>query len=108
MRSVLAAAIVVVLGCAGQRPMPERAASLARPEPDPACRTIVADSMRLTGVERITVRVAVVERKVAVNFVSPDLTPAQRDDIRRAFAECVWRPDENGAAAGTIVFTLPR
>ncbi len=88
--------------------MPERAAALAHPEPDPACRTTVADTMKVTGVERVTVRVALARERAVVDLLAPDLTPAQRDEVRRAFVECAWRPGEGGATTGTIVFTLPR
>lgn len=87
--------------------MPERAAAGAHPEPDPACRTVVADTMKLTGVERVTVRVALVKERVAIDLLAPELTPAAAAEVRRAFAECAWRPGEGGATTGTVVFSLP-
>ncbi len=103
-----AALLAAVLGCAGTRPAPERAASTALPEPDPACRTVVTDAMRARGIERVSVRVAIVKDRAAVDLLAPELTPAQAEDVRRAFAACAWRPGEGGAATGTLVFTLPR
>jgi len=88
--------------------MPERAASTALPEPDSACRTLVAEAMKQTGVERITVRVALAKDKAAVDLLAPELTPAQSAEVRRAFAGCAWLPGENGAATGTIELSLPR
>ena len=108
MRTLVAgAALAVFLGCAGPRPFPERAVSTAHPEPDPACRTAVADTMKLRGVERITVRVGLVRNQAAVDLLAPELTPAEAAEVRRAFAECAWRPGEGGATTGTIVFSLP-
>jgi hypothetical protein len=109
MRALVAGvALALVLGCVGPRPLPERALSTAHPEPDPACRTAVADSMKLTGVERITVRVGLAKHQAAVDLLAPELTPAEAAEVRRAFAECAWRPGEGGATTGTIVFSLPR
>lgn len=106
---MLATALVALaLGCAGPRPAPERAAGSAHPEPDPACRTAVAGSMRLTGLERVTVRVALVEGGAAVEVLAPELTPAAAAEVRRAFAGCAWLPGEGGARAGTVEFSRPR
>jgi hypothetical protein len=86
--------------------MPERAAASARPEPDPACRVAVADAMRLTGVERVSVRVALEKDRAAIDLLAPELTPAAAAEVRRAFADCAWRPGERGATTGTYVFSL--
>jgi hypothetical protein len=101
-------ALALALACAGPRPMPERAASAALPAPDPACRTLVADAMKQTGVERITVRVALAKDQAAVDLLAPELTLVQAAEVRRAFAGCAWLPGENGATTGTIVLSLPR
>lgn len=103
-----AALLAILLGCAGSRPLPERAASTALPEPDPACRATVADTMRLRGIERVAVRVALVKERPAVELLAPELTPAQAEDVRRAFADCVWRPGAGGATTGTVEFTRSR
>lgn len=103
-----AALALVLLACAGSRPLPERAAATALPEPDPACRAVVADAMRLRGIERVTVRVALVKERARVDLLAPELTPAQADDVRRAFADCAWRPGEGGTTIGTVEFTRPR
>lgn len=100
-----AAVTALVLGCAGPRPVPERAAASAHPEPDPACRVLVADTLRLTGVERVTVRVALGPERPAIQVLAPELTPAAADDVRRAFSECAWRPGEGGATTGTVEFS---
>jgi hypothetical protein len=98
----------IALGCAGPRPLPERAVSTAHPEPDPGCRVVVADSMRLAGVERVTLRIALEKQRASVDLLAPELTPAAAAEVRRAFADCAWRPGEGGATTGTIVFSLPR
>jgi hypothetical protein len=111
MRPFLACAALATfaLGCAGPRPLPERAAVFAHPEPDPGCRVLVADSMRLAGVEQVTVRVALAKQRAAVvDLLAPELTPAAAAEVRRAFADCAWRPGAGGATTGTIVFNLPR
>ena len=33
------------------------------------------------------------------------VTPAAAADVRRAFAQCVWRPGAGGATTGTVTFT---
>lgn len=107
MKRMLAPALAAaLLACAGPRPLPERAAAAARPEPDPACRVLVADALRLTGVERVTVRVALERERAAIDLLAPELTPAAAAEVRRAFADCAWRPGEGGATAGTYVFSL--
>ena len=95
----------LALACAG--PGAERAAAYAHPEPDPACRDRVAESMRLTGIEQVSVRVSVASPITSVELLAPDLTPAQAAGVRRAFAECAWRPGEGGAVRGTLTFTRP-
>jgi hypothetical protein len=102
-----AALVALALGCAAAENAraPERQAALSTPTPDPACRTLVAQSMALSGLERVTVRVAVGGDRAAVDLLAPELTPAAADDLRRAFAECAWRPGPDGATSGTVVFT---
>jgi hypothetical protein len=108
MRPLLAAALAapLALACAGARTVPERAAAAAHPEPDPACRQLVADTLRLRGVEEVAVRVGLERDRARVDLLAPALTPAAAADVRRAFAECAWRPGEGGATTGTYVFTL--
>jgi hypothetical protein len=99
----------LALGCASPqvaRP-PERQAALATPEPDPACRTLVANAMALNGLERVTARVAIGGDRAAVDVLAPELTPAAAEEVRRAFAECAWRPGADGATSGTVIFTRP-
>lgn len=111
MRPTCASAVLVIAilgaGCAEvhPRPQPERAASTAVPEPDPACRTLVAQSLALNALERVTVRVAIGGDRAAVDLLAPELTPAAAEDIRRAFADCAWRPGAGGATAGEVTFT---
>jgi hypothetical protein len=104
----LAAAVLALVACAGQqRPMPERAAAFGHPEPDPACRVRVADALRLAALETVAVNVALRKDGAALVGLGPGLTPSQAEDLRRAFPECTWRPGEDGATTGTVVFSLP-
>jgi hypothetical protein len=107
--TVASAALVAILGvgCAevGPRPQPERTASAAVPEPDPACRTLVARSLALNALERVTVRVAIGGDRAAVDLLAPELTPAAAEDVRRAFVDCAWRPGPGGATDGEVTFT---
>ena len=100
----LAALALACAGASAQR-APERPAAFARPEPDPACRDRVADSMRLQGIEQVTVRVALAGREASVELLAPELTPSQAAGVRRAFAGCAWLPGEGGATRGTVTFT---
>lgn len=106
LRSAVALA-ALVLGCAGPgpRPVEERPVGYAQPEPDPACRTLVTNTMALNGIEKVTVRVAVGGDRSAVDLLAPELTPAAAADVQRAFAQCVWRPGAGGATTGTVTFT---
>jgi hypothetical protein len=97
----------LALACAGpaQRPLPERPAALAQPEPDPACRVTVANTLLLNGLEKVTVRVALGGDRAAVDLLAPELTPAAASDVQRAFSGCLWRPGADGATSGTVTFT---
>jgi hypothetical protein len=99
----------LALACAGPAAQraPERTAAFAHPEPDPACRDLVAESMRLNGIEQVSVRVTVAGPAASVELLAPELTAPQAAGVRRAFAECVWRPGDGGADRGTVTFTRP-
>jgi hypothetical protein len=118
-RAIPAGALAAVLcalalGCSGPRAerAPEAQAALARPEPDPECWGTVRDRLIVNGVQQVTVQVSVdrsgaVER---VRFLSPDLTAAQQQDLRRACESCPWKPGVTAGGApaetstGTYVF----
>lgn len=101
-----AALAALALACATPaRHVDERQAGYANPEPDPACRQLVAQSLAVNGLERVTVRVAVGGDRAAVDLLAPELTPAAAAEVRRAFAACVWRPGPDGATAGTVTFS---
>jgi hypothetical protein len=107
--SAVLVAFALALGCAAPQAarVPERQAALATPEPDPACRTLVANAMALSGLERVTARVAIGGDRAAVDLLAPELTSAAADDVHRAFAQCTWSPGADGATSGTVVFTRP-
>ncbi len=97
--AVHAALLGAAMGCAaggaartGQ--MPETAAALARPEPDPTCRATVRAPLVANGLERVTVKVGVdhAGKLTVLEFLAPDLTPAAALELRRAFDQCVWKP----------------
>jgi hypothetical protein len=107
----LAAPLLLAAGCAAPAAsspvarMPESAVAQARPEPDPACRSTVQDSLRRNRLDQVSVRVSVDPsgRADAVSILSPDLTPAATVDLQRAFAGCLWAPipAEGGARVWT-------
>jgi hypothetical protein len=72
--------------------MPERALAYAHPEPDPACRATVQESLHTNALERVVVKLARERdgRVRVVEFLEPDLTPAARVELTRAFGECAW------------------
>lgn len=105
-RSVLLLALGGLLACssvpsrdstppaerAAEPRMPERAAAYARPEPDPMCRATVQDTLYSNGLDKVIVKLA---RKPdghadIVEFLSPDLTPAAKAELNRAYGMCVW------------------
>ncbi len=97
--AVFAATIGALAGCAGASAartgrMPEAQAALARPEPDPTCRATVRAPLVANGLERVTVKVAVdhTGKVTILELLAPDLTPAAAVELRRAFAQCAWKP----------------
>ena len=93
-----ALALACAIGCAGAQARGERVlqspAAGALPEPDPSCRATVRAPLVANGLERVTVKVGVgPDGKLTVlEFLSPDLTPAEQLELRRAFDRCVWKP----------------
>jgi hypothetical protein len=74
--------------------IPERALAYAHPEPDPACRATVQESLAANALERVVVKLTR-ERGGGVRvleFLEPDLTPAAEVELTRAFGECAWVP----------------
>ena len=91
--------------------IPESATTLARPEPDPTCRGTVQDRLLVEGIEQIRVSVDVDRsgKLELVQFLTPDLTPAQMVELRSALEGCAWRPGvgadgEPVAASSVLVF----
>ncbi|MFY3744592.1 hypothetical protein ACOQFB_11820 [Anaeromyxobacter sp. Red801] len=88
-----------VLACAGPpaatAPLPERRTAFARPEQDPALRSLPLDERLLTGVERVVVRLSPGPNGGVrlVEVVSPDLTPAERADLARAIEAGEAKPE---------------
>jgi hypothetical protein len=91
---------VAFLACAGGpargpvAQMPERAAAYAQPEPDPVCRGTVQESLAANGLERVVVKLARAPGGAVrvVEFLSPDVSPAAKVELTRAFGECAWAP----------------
>lgn len=109
MRLFLAAAIAFAMtGCASARTAAGDAqGTLAAPEPEPGCRTLLGAMLAQRSIDQVVVTVALEPdgRARVVRFLAPDLTPAQADDLRRAMGGCAWdaRPD-GGASAGEVTF----
>ncbi len=117
MKRALAALAVALaaFACSGARVghTRQQPADSARPEPDPACRGNLSQCLGLSGIEQVVVKVGVTaEGKVAfVDVLTPDLTPADTVEIRRALEGCLWKPalDANGErVAGMITLAIQR
>lgn len=97
--ATLLLAVASVLGCAGppaaSEPLPERRTAFARPEQDPALRSLPLDERTLTGVERVVVRLSPGPHGGVqlVEVLSPDLTPAERADLARAIEAGEVKPE---------------
>ncbi len=117
LQRAVALAAAAVLACAGaggavdRGGIPESATTLARPEPDPTCRGTVQDRLLVEGIEQIRVSVDVDRsgKLELVQFLTPDLTPAQMVELRSALEGCAWRPGvgadgEPVAASSVLVF----
>lgn len=108
-RTLAAVALALAAACAGAPPSPragERAAATAWPEPDPACRVVVARSLALNGLEQVTVRAGLGAdgRPSLLQVLGPELSPAAAEEVRRAFADCAWKPAPDGAMPAVITF----
>jgi hypothetical protein len=87
--------------CAASHPAaraPESPAALATPEPDPVCKGAVQERLLAHGLDQVTVAldVGVDGRAKLVRVLSPELTPAAQEDVRRAFETCPWAPPAAG------------
>lgn len=109
-RTLLAVAVALAAAaCAGAPAAPrvgERAAANAWPEPDPACRVVVARSLALNNLEQVTLRAGLGTdgRPRLLQVLGPELTPAAAEEVRRAFGECAWKPAPDGAMPAVITF----
>jgi hypothetical protein len=89
----------LALACAGppaaSAPLPEHRTAFARPEQDPALRSLPLDERQLTGVERVVVRLSPGPDGGIrlVEVLSPDLTPAERADLARAIEGGEVKPE---------------
>ena len=95
MRARIALVIAALAAaCATASRTPERPDAFARPEPDPACRGTVQGLLARSGLEQVTVKVAVTPegKPTLVQVLTPDLTPAAALEVRRAFEDCRWKP----------------
>jgi hypothetical protein len=103
-RTLLAFASAAAMACAGAsaaRSTRDAPAASAWPDPDPACRVVVARSLALNGLEQVTVRAGLEPdgHPRLLNVLGPQLSPAATEDVRRAFAECAWKPPPAGGAS---------
>jgi hypothetical protein len=103
-RTLLAIAAAAAVGCAAasaERATRDAPAASAWPEPDPACRVVVARSLALNGLEQVTVRAGLAPdgHPRILGVLGPALSPAATEDVRRAFAGCAWAPPAPGRAA---------
>jgi hypothetical protein len=77
-------------------------AQQARPEPDPGCRATVQAPLALLGLSQVTVKLALDPPRGVrlVEVLQPELTPADKQQLRLAFEQCPWRPtvDQEGNA----------
>ncbi len=99
----------LALACATARPPEtrERAAGYATPEPDPALAQNVQRAPLVDNLGQVSVRVRASEHRLTrLEVLAPELTAAQAEEMRRAFADCVCRPAEGGVA--TYVVTIGR
>lgn len=109
--------LALTLACAGppaaSGPLPERQGRLALPEQDPSLRSMPRDGRPLAGVERVVVRLAPgPEGSVRlVEVLSPDLSPAERADLKRAIEKGELAPEtgpERQGASWTSTVLRPR
>lgn len=117
---ILAALALALAGCAPHRPAPATGApdlptmrsQQALAEPDPAWRASVQAPLAALGLSQVTVRLALDPARGRVRLVevlSPELSPADAQQLERAFEAVPWSPrvDAEGQA-GTWTGTLLR
>ena len=65
------------------------------------------ESLAANGLERVVVRLArEADGEVrVVEFLSPDLTPAAKVELARAYGECVWAPAAPQPVAAPEIWT---
>jgi hypothetical protein len=63
-----------------------------------------------SGLEQVTVKLSVdaAGRGEIVEFLAPDLTPAARIELQRAFASCAWAPAPSPGSAEHFTTTFVR
>jgi hypothetical protein len=114
MKRSLAALAVAVAACAPLAPQTRNEArAYARPEPDPSCRGQLSQCLTVTGLEQVTVKVAVSEegRLSFVDVLTPGLTDSDNLEIRRALEGCMWKPAVDAAGRrveGTFTLAIQR
>lgn len=112
---LVAAASAMAVACAGprSRPLPrspETRAAVARPEPDPACHGAVQGLLARNALDVVTVKLSLDDkgRIGIVEVLSPDLTPAAKIELQRAFASCAWAPLPAGGQVELFTTTWAR
>jgi hypothetical protein len=108
-------ALATALACGGPgaeapRPPDRSRIATAHPEPDPACRSTVQEVLARSGMNQVVVTLAVdpVGAVQVRDFLTADLTAAEKEDLRRAFAGCIWTPAATASGAGTWMSLIAR
>lgn len=110
---VVALALLVTAGCSTGRGarVPESQASRALPDADPTSRTVPYALRPLARVERVTVKLATAPGGGVrvVEFLSPDLTDAEKAELVQAIEGGALRPETSPERpASTWVTTVVR
>lgn len=99
--------LLLVLACASgpssSGRVEERREETARPEPDPASRATAQAPLAISGVERVVVKLesAPSGRIRVVEFLSPDLTEAQKLELEEAIERGQLKPETGPERVGS-------
>lgn len=112
-RAVLALALLVAAGCTTARDarIQESQASRATPDADPTSRTVPYALRPISRAERVTVKLAMAPGGAVrvVEFLSPDLTDAEKAELVQAIEGGALRPETGPERpASTWVTTVVR
>lgn len=99
--------MLVAVACAGAPPSGERLAERrtenARPEADPASRATAQGPLAISGVERVVVKLEPAPGGLVrvVEFLSPDLTEAEKLELEEAIERGELRPETGPERTGS-------